>query len=306
MTAAAGTFGAVDPPAEDAELGDLLTELGLPGIVDLHVHLLPERMQARVWAHFDTAAPLVGRAWPIRYRWRVPDLVAHLRRLGVRRFTTMPYAHRPGMAADLTEWSLALGRAHPDVVPTLTFFPEPGVADYVADALRGGARAAKVHLQVGDFDPTDPVLDPVWGLLAEARLPVVVHAGSGPVPGRYTGAGPIGQVLRRHPSLVAVVAHLGSPETSEFLDLVESRPHTHLDTTLAFTDFMATMHTPSRRDVHRLADLGDRVVFGSDLPSIPHTYAHAVLSLVRLGMDEAWLRAVLHDNGARLLAEVAV
>lgn len=306
MTAPAGTFGAVDPPADDAEVPALLADLGLPGIVDLHVHLLPERMQARVWAHFDAAAPLVGRAWPIRYRWPVPDLVAHLRHLQVSRFTTMPYAHRPGMAADLTAWSLALGREYPEVVPTLTFFPEPGVADYVADALRGGARAAKVHLQVGDVDPADPVLDPVWGLLADARVPVVVHAGSGPVPGRYTGVRPIGEVLRRHPRLVAVVAHLGSPETSEFLDLVESRPHTYLDTTLAFTDLMATMHTPSPQDVRRLAGLGDRVVFGSDLPSIPHSYAHAVASLRRLPVDAGWLRAVLHDNGARLLEEVTV
>lgn len=52
-----------------------------------------------------------------------------------------------------------------------------------------------------------------------------------------------------------------------------------------------------------LADLGDRVVVGSDLPSIPHTYARAVRSIIDLGMSGDWLRAVLHDNGAQLLEE---
>jgi hypothetical protein len=299
----ASVFAEVDPPEEDRRLPRLLADHGLAGMVDVHVHLLPERMQARVWSHFDAAAPLVGREWPIRYRWPVPALLEHLRRMRVRRFPTLPYAHRPGMAADLTSWSLALAAEHPEVVPTLTFYPEPGAAGYVAAALGRGARAAKVHLQVGGFDPRDPALDQVWGLLADAGVPVVVHAGSGPVPGRFTGVEPLATVLRRFPSLVVELAHLGAPETAAFLDLVESRPRTYLDTTLAFTPFMDQMYRPSRAELSRLADLGDRIVFGSDLPSIPHTYASAVQSILALGMTTDWLRAVLHDNGARLLAE---
>lgn len=279
----------------------LLAGVGLRAMVDVHVHLLAPPLQRRVWQHFDAAGPLVGRPWPVRYRWPVPDLVAHLRAMRVRAFTTMPYAHRPGVAEGMIDWSLELADAVPEVVPTLTFFPEPGAARYVSDALRRGAGAAKVHLQVGAFDPRDPLLDDVWGVLADAAVPVVVHARSGPVPGPWTGPGPIGQVLARHPGLVAVIAHLGAPETAAFLDLVERRPRTYLDTTLAFTDFMSAMHAPAVDDVRRLADLGDRVLFGSDLPSIPHSYAHAVRSLLDLGMPDDWVRAVLHDNGARLL-----
>ena len=48
---------------------------------------------------------------------------------------------------------------------------------YVRAALDAGARIFKVHLQVGGFAPDDPQLDEVWGLLTEARVPVVVHAG---------------------------------------------------------------------------------------------------------------------------------
>lgn len=294
-------FDPVVAPPEDAAVAGIVEDLGIPGIVDLHVHLLPARLQARVWEHFDTAGPLIGRPWPIRYRWPVPALVEHLRSMRVLAFPTMPYAHRPGMAESLTAHSLRLAAQFPEVLATLTFYPEPGVADYVARALADGARVAKVHLQVGSFDPRLPILDEVWGLLAEAGIPTVVHAGSGPVPGRFTGPGPIGTVLDRHPRLPAVIAHLGAPETSEFLDLLDRRPATYLDTTMSFTSFMDRMQPVRADELARLRDLGDRVLFGSDLPSIPYPYAHAVESLLGTGMSEDWLRAVLWGNARRLL-----
>lgn len=288
-------------PVADERVPEVIADLGLPGIVDIHVHLLPPRLQARIWEHFDSAGPMIGREWPIQYRWPVPKLIEHLRRMGVLRFPTMPYAHRPGMAAGLNDWSLQLADEHSDVLPTVTFYPEPGVGEYVRGALERGARVGKVHLQVGDFDPGEPILDAVWGVLADSGIPVVIHAGSGPVPGRFTGPERIGSVLARHPGLVAVIAHLGSPETTQFLDLVQSRPNTYLDTTMAFTDFMDRIRPTTPEELRRLADLGDRVLFGSDFPSIPYPYAHAVDALTGLGMSRDWLRAVLHDNAARLL-----
>ncbi len=38
-----------------------------------------------------------------------------------------------------------------------------------------------MHVQVGDFDLLDPLIDDAWGTLADAGTPVVVHAGGGPV-----------------------------------------------------------------------------------------------------------------------------
>ena len=274
---------------------------GVAGIVDLHVHLLPARLQQRIWEYFDLTGPMLGRRWPITYRWAVPDLIEHLRAMGVQRFSTMPYAHRPGMARGLCEFSRDLAAHYPGVLPTLTFYPESYAPEYVAKALADGARVAKVHLQVGDFDPREPMLEAVWGLLAEAGIPVVIHAGSGPMPGRYTGPGPIGEVLRRHPGLVAVIAHLGAPEISEFLDLVDERDRTYLDTTMSFTDFMNEMRPVSQDELARLRERGDRVVFGSDFPSIPYPYAHAVAALAGLGFEPAWMRAVLAGTATRLL-----
>jgi uncharacterized protein len=42
------------------------------------------------------------------------------------------------------------------------------------------------------------------------------------------------------------------------------------------------------------------VLLGTDFPNIPHSYADALESLERAGLGAAWLRAVCHDNGARI------
>ena len=126
-------------------------------------------------------------------------------------------------------------------VPTATVYPEPTVASYLDVALRAGARAVKVHVQVGAFDPRSELLDKAWGMIAYVGRPVVVHCGHGPA------------------------------------------------------DW-----------VPRLVDLADRIVLGTDFPSIPHPYAEQLAAIAgwaaadeRLGVG--FLRAVLHDTPARLL-----
>lgn len=288
-------------PLEDAEVTGVWQSLGLPGLVDVHVHFMPTSVMDKVWAYFDSVGPLTGTEWPIAYRTDEQDRLQRLRAMGVRRFSSLVYAHKPGMAAWLNGWAADFASKHADVLHTMTFYPEPGVLGYGEDALRQGARLVKVHVQVGDFDPRDPVLDPVWGALADTGTPVVTHCGSGPAPGRFTGPAVFGEVLARHPRLTAVIAHMGMPEYAEFLGLAERHPRVHLDTTMAFTDF-AQARTPFPPELRpRLVALGDRVMLGSDFPNTPHSYAHQVEALVRLDLGDDWLRGVLHDNAARLL-----
>jgi cytosine/adenosine deaminase-related metal-dependent hydrolase len=273
----------------------------VPGLVDLHVHFMPDQVLRKVWAYFDNIPPTFGAAWPIEYRIDQEARIERLHELGVIAHTALLYPHKSGMAAWLNGWGLEFARGVPGCVPTATFYPEPGVSDYVREALQQGARVFKAHLQVGDYDPRDPLLDDVWGMLAEAGAPIVCHCGSGPMPGRFTGPGPIGEVLARHPRLTLVVAHTGQPEYAEFLDLAAAYEGVHLDTTMTFTDYIEARAPFPPALKPRLLDLGDRIVLGSDFPNIPYPYAHQLAVLDRLDLGDAWLRAVLHDNGERLL-----
>lgn len=286
-----------------SEMDRLRHELGLTSIIDVHTHFMPKAVLDKVWAYFDSAGPLIGRAWPIRYRLDEQSRVQVLRNFGVAAFTSLVYPHKPEMAAWLNAWATEFSRSTPECIHTATFYPEPSAPVYVRQAIEEGARVFKAHIQVGDYSPTDPLLDPVWDMLAQSRIPTVIHSGSGPAPGRFTGPGPIAEVLRRHPRLLLIIAHMGMPEYREFLDLAHRHPGVYLDTTMVFTDFTEELHPFPPAARNDLAALGDRVLFGSDYPNIPYPYHHAVESLIRLDLGESWCRKVLYDNSVRLFGD---
>ncbi len=290
----------IAPPVDDADVPRYVADLGLPGLADVHVHFMPERVQAAVWAYFEQAETHYGAPWPITYRGPVEERLRRLEQLGVRAFSALNYPHKPGMAAGLNDWSAAFAREHPQVLHSATFFPEPEAAHYVPEALAAGARVFKVHVQVGSFDPRHEHLDPVWARLEESGTPVVIHCGSGPLAGEHTGPEPMAGLLQRHPGLQLVIAHLGMPEYAEFLTLAETYDGVRLDTTMFATDFTERLMPFDRALLPRLAALGDKVLLGSDFPTIPYPYAHQLAALHRLGLGEDWLRAVLWRNAAAL------
>jgi hypothetical protein len=278
--------------------------LGLPGLIDIHTHFMPQRVMAAVWRYFDNAAEHYGTPWPVRYRGSDDERLTRLRELGLRHFAALAYPHKPGMAETLNDWSRAFAASVPECVASGTFYPEPSAASYVRTALDEGARVFKVHVQVGAYDPRDALLREVWGMLAAAGVPVIVHCGSGPRAGRHTGPGPFGEVLADHPTLTAVIAHCGAPEYAEHLDLVEQYPNVHVDTTMIGTPFMDRFAPLAPDVVARLGQVADRVVLGTDFPNIPYEYGEQLAALERFGHGDDWLRAVCWTNGARLLGSV--
>jgi hypothetical protein len=279
--------------------------LGLPGLQDLHTHFLPPRVMAKVRAQFDSAGPLIGRAWPLRYRDEDDVLVETLRSFGVRRFTALPYAHRADMAEFLNDWAAGFAARVPEAAVCGTFFPEPGVGAYVTER-SGTVEVWKIHVQVGAFTVTDPLLDEAWGVVAETGTPVVLHAGSGPVPTEHTGPGPVAELLGRHPRLRLVIAHAGAPEYAEFLHLAETHERVALDTTMAFTSFFDEMggaYPPALLPRLRDLGLGGKVHLGSDFPNIPYPYADQLDALAALGLGEEWLRAVCWSSTEALLGQ---
>lgn len=291
-------------PAGDADVPRWWDALGLPGLFDVHVHFLPPRVQAKVWAQFDQAGPKIGRAWPIRYRGSQEERVAQLRAMGVRHFSSLPYAHRPGIAAYLNEWSRAFAVEVPECLWSATFYPEEGVGAYVGELISGGVQVFKLHTQVGEFDLADPLLTPAFGALEDAGTPIVIHVGSGPVPNDFTGPAYLETLLRRHPRLRAIIAHMGAPEYAEFLALADAYDNTMLDTTMVFTDFFSEAGAYPSSLLPRLVDLQPKILLGTDFPTIPYPYAHQLESLARLDLGDDWLRAVCWENGSRLFGHI--
>jgi predicted TIM-barrel fold metal-dependent hydrolase len=294
----------------DADVPAWWRSLGLPGLFDVHVHFLPPNIQAAVWRYFDEAGPKIGRPWPIHYRGSHEERVEQLRALGVRRFPTLPYAHKPGVATYLNSWGADFAASVPESLRSATFYPEPGVGAQVQALVEEGVEVFKLHAQVGEFRLDDPLLRPAWEVLEAAGTPVVLHIGSGPVGSEFTGPEHLARLLRHHPRLSVVVAHMGAPEYAAFLELAEQYDETRLDTTMVFTDFFEGAGEYPVALLSRLAQLGDKVLLGSDFPTIPHPYAHQLEALERLhdrepALDGDWLRRVCWHNAVALFGAPA-
>ena len=285
----------------DEELPGYLDELGIPGIFDVHVHFMAPEILTKVWNYFDNVGPLLGRPWPITYRGSDDERVEQLRRMGVRWFSSLSYAHKPGIAEFMNDWTRAFAQRTPDTLWSATFYPEPEAADYVPTLIADGVEVFKAHQQVGNFAADEPRLDAVWSAIEEAGTPVVLHAGSGPAPGDHTGPDSVERVLERFPRLRLIIAHLGTPEVKEFLDLADRYDELRLDLTMAFTGWFGE-ELPSHLP-RRVRELQSRLLFGSDFPNLPYQYAHQVGALARLDPGEDWLRDILWNNGAALFGK---
>ncbi|MCW2816582.1 MAG: hypothetical protein JWN84_4037 [Nocardioides sp.] len=272
--------------------------LGLPGLIDVHVHFLPPPIERAVWRVFDEAGPLIGRDWPIRYRQPVEERVELLRSFGIRRFTTLPYAHKPGVAGYLNDWSRDFAATVPEVLRSATFYPEPRAVDQVRAQVEDGVEVLKVHQQVGGFHLDDPLLLPVWDLLSDTRTPVLVHAGSGPVGTPFTGPASMARLLAAYPRLTVIVAHLGAPEVLDFARLAAEHERVFLDTSMAVTPFFGEHFDPEV--VPLLGELRSRVLWGSDFPTLPFAYVEQLDALAGLGLGDDWLRDVCWHNAAAL------
>lgn len=288
-------------PAADHEIPGFLSELGLDGIVDLHVHAMPDRLQHAVWSFFDR---LDDPPWPVTYRDDAETRLQTLGELGVVAHTALAYPHKPGMVDWLNDYTLGLADRHDRVIPTFTIYPEPSVGTATEAAIGRGGAVVKVHTQVGRYHLVDPRLDEAWRQIAAARLPVMLHATAvyGVDGGdEFCGVDAIRGLLDRHPDLTLVIAHIGMPQFDEAIRLAETADDVHLDLSMTLHDGPVSAPVPDAA-LERLHGLASRLTFGSDYPTIPHDYATQVRALARLRLADEALRDVLAGNARALLA----
>ena len=238
--------------------------------------------------------------WTIDHDTDPAAVAATLRAAGVERFVFCSYAHKTGMARDLNAW---LAQAARDLdrygVPLATVHlddPDP-VGDITA-AFDDGCIGLKIHEDVQQLAIDDPRFAPVLDVVAAREGFVLVHAG--PVPwSNDTNDAParIAGVLMRHPRLRIVVAHFGVPDCAGYAAQMAQYPNLFLDTTMAFT-----AGSPLDAGVDRtfVESIGDRIVFGTDYPNTPHSYASDFAGLEALGVGRATLQKIARENARRL------
>ncbi|MHB0970114.1 MAG: amidohydrolase family protein [Thermoanaerobaculia bacterium] len=277
----------------------------MPEIFDVHVHVQPWRMvREDALAMMDdpahrAAAEILDS----------PDaLLRHLDAEGVERICCINYVAPDvmGFTRDVNDWIAAFTRDHRDrLLPVGSVHPrfESDVAGEIRRILDLGIRMIKLHPPHQQFVPnayrTDlPALAEIYSECERRGVPIMVHTGTSVFPRArnvFADPMPVDDVAVDFPRLQIILAHAGRPlygETAFFL--ARRHPNVHLDIS----------GIPPRRlndFVPRLAQIADKVLWGTDWPS-PGVVSmrRNVADFVALGLDDVVQRAVLSGNATRL------
>jgi predicted TIM-barrel fold metal-dependent hydrolase len=243
----------------------------LDGVVDVHVHLMPERLMAAIRDALHDAA-----GWEFPHPVARTAIESNLREAGVDRYVALPYAHKPGIAAELNDWVLARAAESEMAVPFATVHGDDEVEAVVRDAFESGARGLKFQCPVQECGPADPRLDPAFELAAEYDRPILFHAGTAPMfeDSPHVGIDQFRQFLASYPDVRACCAHMGTFEHEAFVETAYENENVYLDTCFAMSTAVGESmdFDPAEIGDDVFEDLAGRIMYGSDYPNIPHAY----------------------------------
>lgn len=272
----------------------------LPLVVDAHVHIFPHSIFSAIWQWFD------DNAWHIRYQLTAPQVLEFLLSHGIHHVIALQYAHKPGIAAQLNRYMVEQCRAYPKRVTGLaTVFPgEQDGAAILQEAFDSGLAGVKLHAHVQCFDMNSEVMDPLYDCCRRNHKPILMHVGREPSstayrcdPYRLCSVEKLECVLRNFPGLNVCVPHLGFDELSAYRKLIEKYDHLWLDTTMVVADYF-----PLGKSVDLSRYRTDRILYGSDFPSIPYAWDRELKRLEAAGLAAEDLEKILNQNASQLFA----
>ncbi len=258
-------------------------------VIDSHCHVYPDKIAERATAatgrFYDTPFAMDGRQ---------STLLRAAQEAGVDHCLIQSVATSPHQVGSINEFIArtveagggrftGLGTLHPDS------------ADQAADVrhlIRLGLRGVKLHPDIQQFALDDPRCMPIYELLQDCGLPLLLHTGDK----RYDYSNPnrLLPVLRRFPGLKVIGAHLGGwslwEEVNDTLAGIENLWY-DCSSTFAWLDPQI-----ARRLILRLGT--DRVLFGTDYPM--WTPKKELETFLSLDFTDAQRRQILSENAIRL------
>ncbi len=255
-------------------------------IFDIHCHAFPDIVAPKI---IESLESFYGFPWERTGTY--PDLMASLDEAGVERAVIFSCATRPDqvrnindyIASKTSERLIGFGTLHPDF------------RDFRQELNRMrslGLRGIKFHPDFQRFDFDDRTMYPLFEAIPP-DMPVMVHAGDPKLD--FSAPRRIAHVAALFPHLTLVAAHMGGFGVWDEAERLLIGQNLWLDVS-------STIGHLSAERVERLARAHglDRVLFGSDYPSVSH--AHAIAAVQTMNLSELESEALFWKNACRLLA----
>jgi predicted TIM-barrel fold metal-dependent hydrolase len=214
-----------------------------------------------------------------------------------------------GFTREVNEWIADFTRAHRDrLLPVGSVHPrhERDVRGEIQRVLDYGVRMIKIHPPHQEFSPNAyrsdlPQLAELYQECDARQVPIMFHTGTSIFPRArnvYADPMPIDDVAVDFPRIPIILAHAGRPlygETAFFL--ARRHPNVHLDLSGIPPKLLP-------RYVPRLAEIADKILWGTDWPAPGVASPRKNIADFRaLGYGEAIEKKVLWENAAAIFSD---
>lgn len=258
-------------------------------IIDCHTHVYPDKIAKR-------AADSIGAFYgiPMALDGTVDTLLAASEEAGVSRCLICSAAVDAQHVSHVNDFLIHTVQAHPDKLLGFgTLHPDmDDPAGELERILSMGLLGVKLHPDMQKFSLSDEKADRLFAVCEEA-CPMLLHTGDK----RYHYSNPalIPPILRKHPHLKLICAHLGG--YSEWEDAARCLS----GEANVFVDCSSSFFGMSRERARELIDLygEDRVLFGSDYPM--WNAKEEKETLLSLGLSDRALQKIFSENLLKLL-----
>ena len=254
-------------------------------VIDFHAHVFPEGIAQKAVNH-------IGTYYTIRMQGKgiLPDLVQSADKSCIDYIVIHSTATKASQVKAINDW--VAGHSSERLIGFGTLHPNMTDAEEEFERIISlGLNGIKLHPDFQGYKADDPRMDKIYSLI-ENRLPVLIHCGDE----KMDNSSPkrIANVLNRFPGLTIIVAHLGGyKKWQESMEYLVGR-NLYMDTSNAIR-YMDTAFAVKLIKKHGT----DRIVFGTDYPSVYHDDELKVFN--KLDLSENEKDDILYNNAAGIL-----
>ena len=271
-------------------------------VIDFHIHFIRREMLNATWLQYLEEINPEYHANIENFADHPHVLTEYLDSQGVESAVVLPECAPATSGHVPTEEVIAYcrnqARLFPfaSINPNMHSNPASRLETYVKE---GGVRGLKLHPSYQFFYPNEARLYPLYEKAQALRIPIVFHIGSSIFKGtrlKYCDPIYLDDIAVDFPDLTLIMAHSGRGfwyDACFFL----SRLHKNV--------YMDVTGLPPHRLLTYFPELeknADKVIFGSDWPTMPADIKQNIAAIQSLPLNETALEAILYGNASRILA----
>ncbi|HOL66189.1 MAG TPA: TatD family hydrolase [bacterium] len=263
-------------------------------IVDFHTHAFPDALAERAMKALAEEGNV-----PYYLDGKVSSLLSSMARCGISRSVLCSIATKPAQFESILKWSGQI-KSH-QIIPFPSLHPDdPDWEPHLRAIRKAGFLGVKMHPYYQNFEVDQERLFPMYEVMAQERLILVLHTGFDFAFPRIRKADParISRILNAIPELMLVTTHLGAWEDWEEVErhLLGRPVYMEISFSLEYLGLdrsrrLITSHPP------------EYLLFGTDSPWADQAACLALFR--RLGLPAELENRILGENALTLLEKAA-